>query len=142
MTDEYYVSRECGKDIIRKKTDEPVTPYEIVQKVQEQQKLIEELYTFRLLYNAHLFNEWHKNQKHEVYKSRRHDDGTLCYDGEYFIVVANLPTGQITNHYHICYYDLFHIPEHEKVKDKFDGHDSNKVIDRLMRLLRQDKEEL
>lgn len=31
-----------------------------------------ELYEFRKLYNAALFNEWAENGKIEVYKSKRH----------------------------------------------------------------------
>lgn len=103
----------------------------IVDRLNEQQDLIEELYDFRLTYNALLFNEWAENQKYEVYKSRRHGDGELCFDGEYFIVVAQLPTGQVTNHYHIRHWDMFKINEYEKVKEDFDGHTSSDVIERL-----------
>ena len=88
-----------------------------------------------MVYNAHLFNEWHKNQTYEVYKSRKHSDGKLCFDGEWFVVVAILPTGQITNHYHIKYWDYFKIPSYPKVKDEFDGHTSADVLQRLTDLL-------
>lgn len=101
----------------------------------EQQDLIGELYDFRLTYNALLFNEWAENQKYEVYKSRRHGDGELCFDGEYFIVVAQLPTGQVTNHYHIMHWDMFKINEYEKVKEDFDGHTSYDVIERLQQVI-------
>ena len=101
----------------------------------EQQDLIEELYDFRLTYNALLFNEWVENQKYEVYKSRRHSDGELCFDGEYFIVVANLPTGQVTNHYHKKYWDMFKIKEYKKVKEDFDGHTPSDVIERLQQVI-------
>ena len=101
----------------------------------EQQDLIEELYDFRLTYNALLFNEWAENQKYEVYKSRRHNDGELCFDGEYFIVVAQLPTGQVTNHYHIRHWDMFKINEYEKVKEDFDGHTPSDVIERLQQVI-------
>ena len=101
----------------------------------EQQDLIEELYDFRLTYNALLFNEWAENQKYEVYKSRRHDDGELCFDGEYFIVVAQLPTGQMTNQYHISHWDMFRINEYEKVKEDFDRHTPSDVIERLQQVI-------
>ena len=107
----------------------------IVDKLNEQQDLIEELYDFRLTYNALLFNEWAENQKYEVYKSRRHSDGELCFDGEYFIVVANLPTGQVTNHYHIRHWDMFKINEYEKVNEDFDGHTPSDVITRLKQVI-------
>ncbi|MBQ6350369.1 MAG: hypothetical protein IJI42_05510 [Methanobrevibacter sp.] len=108
---------------------------EIVSLLNEQQELIEELYDFRLTYNALLFNEWAENQKYEVYKSRRHGDGELCFDGEYFIVVAQLPTGQVTNHYHIRHWDMFKINEYEKVKEDFDGHTPSDVIERLQQVI-------
>lgn len=88
----------------------------------------QELYDFRLVLNALLFNEWAENGKYEVYKSKRHSDGELCFDGEWFIVVAILPTGQVTNHYHVKYWDYFKIPSYEKVKDDFDGHTSTDVL--------------
>lgn len=87
-----------------------------------------ELYDFRLVLNALLFNEWAENKKYEVYKSKRHSNGELCFDGEWFVVVAILPTGQVTNHYHVKYWDYFKIPSYEKVKDEFDGHTSTDVL--------------
>ena len=101
---------------------------------------IQELYQFRLLYNAHLFNEWAENGKYEVYKSKKHDTGDVCFDGEWFIVVAILPTGQITNHYNIKDWDLFKIPSIDKVKDKFDGHTSTDVLDRLKKLILEEED--
>ena len=109
---------------------------EVVDTLNEQEDLISELYLFRLIYNALLFNEWYKKGKYEVYKSKRHHDGSIPFDDEnWFIVVAILPTGQISNHYHIRYWDEFQIPEVEKVKHEFDGHTSKDVWDRLMEVL-------
>ena len=116
-------------------TDRVLDVNDVEYKLNEQQELIEELYDFRLTYNALLFNEWAENQKYEVYKSRRHNDGKLCFDGEYFIVVAQLPTGQVTNHYHIRHWNMFKINEYEKVKEDFDGHTSSDVIERLQRVI-------
>lgn len=116
-------------------TGKTFNSFEIVDKLNEQQDLIEELYDFRLTYNALLFNEWAENQKYEVYKSRRHNDGELCFDGEYFIVVARLPTGQVTNHYHIRHWDMFKINEYEKVNEDFDGHTPSDVITRLKQVI-------
>lgn len=103
----------------------------IATALNEQNETLQELYDFRLVYNALLFNEWAKNGKYEVYKSKRHYDGELCFDGEWFIVVGILPTGQVTNHYPIRNWNDFKIPEYEKVKDKFDGHTSTDVLLRL-----------
>lgn len=94
-----------------------------------------ELYDFRKLYNALLFKEWKKNGKYEVYKSKRHYNGELCFGGDWFIVVAILPTGQISNHYEMKDWDLFDIPEYEKSKYEFDGHTPQDVLKRLEDIL-------
>lgn len=89
-----------------------------------------ELYEFRKIYNACLFNEWAKQGKYDVHKSTRHSDGELCFGGGWFIVVAQLPTGQISNHYELKDWDLFDIQEREKA-DKWDGHTAQDVLVRL-----------
>ncbi len=90
-----------------------------------------ELYEFRKAYNIALFNEWAANGKYSVHKSWRHNDGELCFDGSWFIVVAVLPQGQISNHYEAKDWDLFQIQETEKALFEFDGHTSINVIERL-----------
>lgn len=92
-----------------------------------------ELYEFRKLYNAALFNSWYNSDSGiEVYKSKRHFDGEECFDGKWFIVVAILRDGkQISNHYELKDWDLFKIPEYEKSKYEFDGHTSQDVLERL-----------
>lgn len=118
-----------------------------------------ELYEFRKTYNAALFNEWARDYyesmkpykdvplsklhpeiqmflknnkpKYDVHKSWKHNDGELCFGGGWFIVVAVLPTGQISNHYEAKDWDLFKIPVFEKAKYEFDGHTPNDVVARL-----------
>jgi len=90
-----------------------------------------ELYEFRKMYNAVLFNEWFRNCKYDVHKSIRHYDGELCFGGGWFIVIANLPTGQISNHYELKDWDLFQISEFTKAQFPFDGHTALDVLDRL-----------
>lgn len=90
-----------------------------------------ELYDFRAIYNAALFNEWAKQGKYDVHKSWRHHDGEFCFGGGWFIVVAVLPTGQISNHYPADRWDSFDVPETEKALFPFDGHTSQDVIKRL-----------
>lgn len=93
------------------------------------------LYQFRKMYNAALFNEWALQSKFNVHKSWRHHDGELCFDGAgYFIVCAELPSGQISNHYMAEDWDLFKIPETEKALIPFDGHTADDVLDRLRKL--------
>lgn len=38
------------------------------------------------------------------------------FGGDWFIVIAELPTGQISNHYRVEDWNLFDIPEKEKAK--------------------------
>jgi hypothetical protein len=115
-----------------------------------------ELYEFRKLYNAALFNEWaigyyeilkkRKDEissacnvifpKYNVHKSWKHHDGEPCFGGGWFIVVAVLPTGQISNHYKAEDWDLFKIPETEKALYEFDGHTPQDVVKRLNDLLK------
>jgi hypothetical protein len=90
-----------------------------------------ELYEFRKAYNVALFNEWAASGKHSVHKSFRHHDGELCFGGGWFIVVAVLPDGQISNHYETKDWDLFNVPIVEKALFEFDGHTGSDVIARL-----------
>ena len=90
-----------------------------------------ELYEFRKAYNAALFNEWAAGGKCSVHKSWRHHDGELCFGGGWFIVVAVLPNGQISNHYEAKDWNLFGVPETERALFEFDGHTSIDVVARL-----------
>jgi hypothetical protein len=121
-------------------------------KISDGYHTFEELYEFRKVFNAALFNEWaiqkinnhqrwvkEDNQpaylpKYDVHKSWKHNDGELCFGGGWFIVVAVLPTGQISNHYEAKDWDLFKIPVVEKAKYEFDGHTAKDVLNRLKNL--------
>lgn len=97
-----------------------------------------ELYEFRKVYNAILFNEWFAHNKYSVHKSIRHSDGELCFGGGWFIVVAQLPTGQISNHYEMKDWDLFKCPEETTALFEFDGHTPQDVLERLRQLTVED----
>ena len=94
-----------------------------------------ELYYYRMLYNAAFFNllpkEW-------VHKSKRHHTGEECFGGGWFIVMANLPTGQISNHYELKDWDLFQVPEKE-FSDEWDGHTPQEAAERLCKYLQQEQ---
>lgn len=49
-----------------------------------------ELYRYRMLYNAAFFNELAKGDV-KVCKSHKHYDGEECFGGGWFIVMAELP---------------------------------------------------
>lgn len=91
-----------------------------------------ELYDFRKAYNVALFNEYALSGKYSVHKSKRHYNGEKCFGGGWFIVVAVLSGGQITNHYELKDWDLFTIPETENALYEFDGHTGKDVIERLL----------
>lgn len=117
-----------------------------------------ELYEFRKVYNAVLFNEWAKQPMYnefnpdlsikemfedksyipmyDVHKSVRHHDGSIIFGGDWFIVSAMLPSGLISNHYHLKDWDLFQVPEVEKAKYEFDGHTGANVLERLKLILK------
>ena len=102
-----------------------------------------ELYDFRKAYNAALFNEWAISNKYSVHKSKRHYDGEECFGGGWFIVVAQLPNGQISNHYEMKDWELFQLPETEKAMFDYDNHTGADVLQRLfsLRTLSQPEQE-
>jgi len=106
---------------------------EITEDTSDGYHTFKELYEFRKAYNVALFNEWSRlYADYDVHKSWKHYDGELCFGGGWFIVVAILPSGQISNHYEAKDWDLFKIPEVEKAKYEFDGHTGQDVINRLL----------
>lgn len=98
----------------------------------------DELYEFRMLYNAAYFNLLASKRDMPVkrpkpVKSKRHSDGQLCFGGGWFVVVVQLPDGQISNHYPLKDWDLFQIDEVERAPE-FDGHTAQDVA----QILRKD----
>lgn len=88
-----------------------------------------ELYEYRLLYNAHAARGW-LAAGIKVVKSWKHSDGQQCFGGGWFVVVADLPTGQISNHYEAYDWDLFDVPEVDQAPE-WDGHTPEDAADRL-----------
>lgn len=89
-----------------------------------------ELYKYRMLYNAAFFNELAKKGDIKICKSHKHYDGEECFGGGWFIVMAELPTGQISNHYENQYWELFNIPELDTAWE-WDKHTPNEAADRI-----------
>ena len=94
-----------------------------------------ELYEYRMQYNAALFNEWALQKKYKVHKSWRHADNSTepIFGGGWFIVMAELPTGQISNHYESHDWDKFQIPV-TPTAHAFDGHTPQQALDRIAQL--------
>ena len=120
----------------------PDTKLERINELSDGYHTYDELYEFRKMYNAVLFNEWASHEgwngqitpKYNVHKSWKHNDGELCFGGGWFIVSAMLPTGLISNHYKAEDWDLFQVPEVEKALFEFDGHTGADVLKRLKAL--------
>jgi len=115
---------------------EQLDAVEITEDTSDGYHTFKELYEFRRLYNTALFNEWAKEKKYKVHKSKWHSDGELAFGGGWFIVVAELPTGQISNHYEDKYWDSFRC-EARELPNTFDGHTAQDVADRLQQFLDQ-----
>lgn len=97
-----------------------------------------ELYHYRMLLQAAWFNLAVQQQQFNIVKSYRHHDGELCFGKEnYFIVVAQLPTGQISNHYKGENWDLFDVEEVERAPE-WDGHTPQEAADRMEKYLKGD----
>lgn len=79
-----------------------------------------ELYRYRMLYNAHAAQGWMRDGI-SVVKSKRHHNGEECFGGGWFIVTAQLSTGQVSNHYELEHWDLFDVPERRNAP-VWDGH--------------------
>jgi regulator of replication initiation timing len=95
-----------------------------------------ELYDYRMLYNAHAVMGWLADGFHVV-KSWYHSDGELCFGGGWFVVVAELSTGQVTNHYKAEHWGLFTIPE--ELPPAYDGHSPAEAANRLRAALEGDQ---
>ena len=91
----------------------------------------DELYYYRILYNAAFFNVLAKAMPTaNVHKSTRHSDGELCFGGGWFVVCATLPSGQVTNHYKMEDWDLFKCEERETA-EPWDGHTPQVAAERI-----------
>lgn len=92
-------------------------------------------HTFDSLYNQRLYL-WAalvKAYKDKAWKTRRHNNGELCFgDGDWFLVGITTPQGDYSYHYEIKYWDLFDCKEIE-VAPPFDGH-TDKDVSRVMSL--------
>lgn len=91
-------------------------------------------HTFRQLYYQRmmLFAALVKQNRDKAWKSLRHEDGELCFGGDWFIVGIDTPEGSYTYHYEANYFSLFDCVELERGKH-WDGH-TEKDVTRLLSL--------
>ena len=131
-----FIRVEYAKNILEKAITTAVEARERVdENTSDGYHTFKELYEFRKVYNAVLFNEWAKQGKYNVHKSLKHSDGEDCFGGGWFIVTATLPSGQISNHYELKDWKLFRVDEHVKA-DEWDGHTAQDVVARLLSILK------
>ena len=124
---EYYWADEMIEGLV----EEEETKQKDMGEVSDGYHTFNELYEYRMLYNAALFNEFAKQGLYDVHKSRKHSDREYPFgDSNWFIVMAELPTGQISNHYEMKDWDKFQIPE-KPLANKWDGHSPRDVTERL-----------
>ena len=90
----------------------------------------QELYEARMLYHAHAVATWQEAGV-SVLKSWRHHDSTPCFGGGWFVVWANLPGGQTTQHYKAEHWGLFDCREVWRIPVPFDGHTTQDTHQRL-----------
>lgn len=108
---------------------------DILSEISDGYHTFQELYDFRKIYNAVLFNQWFDLGLYDVHKSKLHSDGKPPFGkNDMFIVVAELPQGQISNHYNIKDFEYFDCDTRE-MANEYDGHTSNDVLNRLQDLI-------
>mgnify|MGYP006136731503 CR=1 FL=1 len=110
--------------------------HEKIGEVSDGYHTFDELYRYRMLYNALAFNLLKSEPGAMPHKSRFHSDGEPCFGGGWFIVVAYLDGKQISNHYEEKDWDLFQIEERIRA-DEWDGHTPEDVAERMEAYLRR-----
>lgn len=85
-------------------------------------------HTFNQLYYQRmmLFAALVRVYKTRAWKSRRHEDGELCFNGGWFVVGIDTPQGSYTYHYEDKYWDMFDCEE-LPVGKHWDGHTEEDV---------------
>lgn len=131
----YIIKSEHGIRIGRDLTYEVILEGNDIE-IRDEYHSMEELYNHRRALNAALCNNlaplWNDAQNYPlIAKSKLHDDGSM-FEG-YFIVFIETQNGIVSYHYSIKHWDEFKIPEVGKAP-KYDGHTSQDVIDRLLKL--------
>lgn len=91
-------------------------------------------HTFNQLYHqrAMLFACIVNQNKDKAWKTHKHEDGTLCFGGGWFLVTVDTPQGAYGYHYEDKYWDLFDCTELETAKH-WDGY-TEEDVERLLSL--------
>ncbi len=91
--------------------------------VNEIGELSDGFHTFNSLYHqrAILFAALVNTYRELAFKSKKHEDGELCFGGGWFIVGLKTPEGDYTYHYPMEYWKIFKCEELERAPH-WDGH--------------------
>lgn len=94
---------------------------------------MEELYEHRRALTAALAMTYVEQFPNGAWRSKAHhpDDGPM-FEGGYFIVGINLPTGTITYHYKLAHWDDFALVPEVGHAPKWDGATPNDTVTRLL----------
>ena len=89
-------------------------------------------HSFNSLYyqRAILFATIVKANKDKSWKTRKHEDGSLCFGGGWFLVTVETPKGDYGYHFSDDYWHYFECKEIEKAKH-WDGY-TDTTVDRLL----------
>lgn len=85
-------------------------------------------HTFNSLYfqRAVLFAALVNSKLCPAWKTKRHEDGELCFGGGWFLVCIETPAGPYSYHYKEDYWDMFHCDVLYQSKP-WDGHTEDDV---------------
>lgn len=91
-------------------------------------------HTFNSLYyqRAVLFAALVNQNANKAWKTRRHEDGELCFGGGWFLVTIDTPEGSYGYHYEEKYWDMFRCDELDRAKH-WDGY-TDEDVPRLLSL--------
>jgi len=109
-------------------------PNESVGELSDTYHSFDDLYKHRTILSALLFLNFPYS-----WKSKIHEDGTM-YDGM-FVTGFPTPTGMVSYHYDLEYWDLFKIPEIPHAPH-FDGYTDNDVLIRLTNIIKNSSTKL
>jgi hypothetical protein len=99
-----------------------------VGKLSDGYHTFDDLYFQRLVLWQRICND-HPNR---CWKTKRHEDGELCFGGDNFLIAMDTPEGTYSYHYPMKEWDRFKVKELYKAKP-FDGHTS-KDVERILSL--------
>ena len=133
MTSPYYWRTKEQIELI-KIVEQSLDRLEKLEKEIKDGTLSDGYHTFNELYEQrmYLFATIVNQNKDKSWKSFKHEDGKLCFDGDWFVVGIDTPKGSYTYHYENKYWSLFDCQELEVAKH-WDGHTS-KDVSRLLSL--------